>query len=380
MNLHLSGDDKFIDFIITDIERLGLATQNDFVAYVHSEDDFKFIKSAGVKKLVHQSEHWSRFFREDIKKYERVFIHFFDGILYDEVAAISAKTKVIWCFYGADGLLYFSESRFLQPLTKALVNKKNNERFGPLSVALTPLIYVNRFLFLRKRRRRMRTAFNRVNYFANFLEADFSLLKAETRSGFEHVEMTFGSLETLIPRDLQKNAFVNGDSILLGNSQTPTNNHLDVMEKIKPEKLGKREIYCPLSYGDQSYGDVVEREGQRRFGKNFISMRDFLSLQEYNIVLRKCGFVIMNQDRSQGGANSVISLFYGAKVFMSDRSPLFSFFKELGMSIFSVQHDLVTQEAFEPLPDDKRLLNRRIIEQYFGREAHEKRLLRALSI
>ena len=59
--------------------------------------------------------------------------------------------------------------------------------------------------------------------------------------------------------------FILGNNILLGNSSTETNNHLDVLFLLQNEGIIDRKLILPLSYGSDLYRQYVVAEGRKLF-------------------------------------------------------------------------------------------------------------------
>ena len=141
-----------------------------------------------------------------------------------------------------------------------------------------------------------------------------------------------------------------GIHILLGNSATPTNNHLDALEKLRPFAHENIKIYCPLSYGDASYGDFVERTGIAIFGTRFIALRDFMPFDKYLEFLSDIDIAIFNHNRQQGIGNITTLLGLGKTVYMNRMVTSFRTFQHLGIEIgdienFSVSHKYNSKNA-----------------------------------
>lgn len=204
---------------------------------------------------------------------------------------------------------------------------------------------------------------------ASMLEDELDALKdrfGQLRA-FHH-QLYYSSLEhsfNLEPGDMV------GPDILLGNSATLSNNHLDAFEFLRKLDIGDRRIVVPLSYGDQIYGDHIQRVGQSLFGSRFVPLRDFLPALEFSRVTRSCGIVIMDHLRQQANGNISIALLKGAKVFLQSSSLLSKFYKGLGATIYDIPNaDTFTgggaDEIFSPLSEAQRSNNRRIVENYWS--------------
>jgi hypothetical protein len=150
-------------------------------------------------------------------------------------------------------------------------------------------------------------------------------------------------------------------NILLGNSATPTNNHFDVLEKLRPFEKENIQIFCPLSYGDSKYGDLVEQAGKLIFGNKFNSLREFLSFDEYLKLLSSIDIAIFNHNRQQGVGNITTLLALGKKVFIKEEVTTWKLFTELGCDIFEIN-----QVNIEPMSEMAASKNRKIIQSFFS--------------
>jgi hypothetical protein len=161
-----------------------------------------------------------------------------------------------------------------------------------------------------------------------------------------------------------------GPHILLGNSATFTNNHIeaiDILEKIMVSE--KRKIIVPLNYGDPSYAEEICQIGKNQLGDPFVPLMDWLTLEEYNQKISQCGFVIMNHKRQQAFGNINTALYKGAKVFLRPENLLYKYYKSIGMKIFSVEDlEKLGENALQPLDTKTQKKNRAIISELMGRK------------
>ena len=61
-------------------------------------------------------------------------------------------------------------------------------------------------------------------------------------------------------------------------------------------------------------------------------------------------------------------MLFGSKVFMSERSPLYKNFLELGVSIHNLENELSQKELSTPLDTTQIDSNRQLISDYYSRE------------
>jgi dTDP-N-acetylfucosamine:lipid II N-acetylfucosaminyltransferase len=159
-------------------------------------------------------------------------------------------------------------------------------------------------------------------------------------------------------RQLKPHTEVN---ILLGNSATVSNNHLDAIEKLRPYAENNIRIYCPLSYGDSQYADQVEHTGKAVFGKKFIALRDFMPYGQYLELLDSIDIGIFNHDRQQGVGNIVALLGLGKKVYIRSNISSWGHLQSIGVEVFDS-----SQINIQPLQQPFIQSNIRRISDYYS--------------
>ncbi|MEL7834406.1 TDP-N-acetylfucosamine:lipid II N-acetylfucosaminyltransferase [Fodinibius sp. Rm-B-1B1-1] len=176
----------------------------------------------------------------------------------------------------------------------------------------------------------------------------------------QHIPFSYYPIDFIIS---DKDLRVQGKDILLGNSASATNNHLEAFELLSSINLGDRKIITPLSYGSEKYAKAIVDEGQKLFGDQFVPLNKFLPIDEYNRVISHCGIVIMNHYRPQAMGNIIAALYMGAKVFLNTTN-VYEYFKGLGCHIFLIDEDLTSQKKpFELLSSNQVMHNRAVLEE-----------------
>lgn len=104
--------------------------------------------------------------------------------------------------------------------------------------------------------------------------------------------------------------------IVIGNSSTNSNRHLELFEKIKHLDLTNVDLYCPLSYGEKEYRDRVIKQGYKLFGNHFHPLTDYMKYEEYMQFLCTCDVGIYNNNRQQALGNINRMLDFGKKVYL----------------------------------------------------------------
>ncbi len=152
----------------------------------------------------------------------------------------------------------------------------------------------------------------------------------------------------------------NGKLILLvGNSSSLTNNHIDALQKLKVFENDIERIICPLSYGGQkSYVKKVCKTGERLFGEKFIAMKDFMSVEDYFGIIGNVDIAIFNHNR-QEGLNNIYSLLNQKKtIYMNSTISSWSFFMRNNIQ---VKNFLDIENESLCKYDDRTLENNRIV-------------------
>ncbi|PAU94005.1 hypothetical protein CK503_10095 [Aliifodinibius salipaludis] len=177
-------------------------------------------------------------------------------------------------------------------------------------------------------------------------------------SSIQRIPFTYYPIEVIIKNEELR---ADGQNILLGNSSSATNNHLEALELLQNLDLGDRKVVAPLSYGSPKYAKEIIKEGKQLLPDHFSPLTNFLPIEEYNKVISGCGIVIMNHYRPQAMGNIIASLYLGAKVFLND-TDIYRYFKQLGCNIYLIEKDLTSSEETLVLLTQKQVReNRKIL-------------------
>lgn len=116
--------------------------------------------------------------------------------------------------------------------------------------------------------------------------------------------------------------------ILLGNSGSVTNRHIEAIDKIKScTNISK--IYCPLSYGgNKKYYQKVIAYGKEVFGDKFVPLVDFMQRDAYEDMLNSVDIGIFNYNRQEGLGNIWMLMFLGKTIYLNKDTSTGEFFDE----------------------------------------------------
>jgi len=154
-----------------------------------------------------------------------------------------------------------------------------------------------------------------------------------------------------------------GVNILLGNSADPSNNHIEILNELKCYAGENIKIYCPLSYGNQSYAEEVLYCGEALFGCKFIALREFMKFDEYAEFLSKIDIAIFNHNRQQAMGNITTLLGMGKKVYLRKEITTSNFLQSLCIAVFDTNSIELTK-----IDEDISINNMKIVRSYFSKE------------
>lgn len=154
--------------------------------------------------------------------------------------------------------------------------------------------------------------------------------------------------------------------IIIGNSATETNHHIEIMDRLKNIKDTTCEIHCPLAYGDEKYGDKVIDYGVKTFGKDmFFPLRKYMPLKKYFQYLSNMDVAIFNNDRQQAIGNIEYLMLLGKKVYLNPNTSMYEHYRKIGCYVYNAE-ELGKQTLMEIMeyPREKAENNRKKIIAY----------------
>ncbi len=353
--LNIIVDEKFIDNVIECHDIFSEKVYHDYVIVGQKNEAFKYIKR--FVNRVHQisNSEFSCYLKNN--KFDAVFLHSFFIIDPKLIINIPKQIKVFWFSWGYDLYSYlpkpFININLLGPETE-IIKKKTEQTIvwsKKLKSFIKDITFYNNY-----KNRCYYKAVSRIDYFSGVLDFEYSLMKKVPEFRAEKVTYTYNSIPVMNFADSGshwKGRDITKNNILIGNSADYSNNHLDILKYFKNIDIGYSVIYLPLSYsGELEYVDYVKSKYSERFGRNFVSMDTFIPYSEYTEIISSCSVAIFAHERQQAIGNICAAFRNGSKVFLSETNDVYKYYKDLGMTVFSLQHDFNQEELNTPLADE----------------------------
>lgn len=365
--LHISHDDKFIDYTIEKFYEIS-NFNHTFLIYTETEVlKLTHVKSKKVIFAKKNSEEIKKHIK-NIENFNLIFVHYLSDYVAQIIQRVCHKKKIFMIFYGSEifNMKEFYEST-LQSETKKLIKKINKKNFKFIELKKE----INRYIYSRKVEKIKKEVLSNVDYFCHWISQDYSLIKSKIKIDAKFLDFIHGSLDMIIsPESLRNSKNNDSEHILVGNSANESNNHLDILEKLYQCDNDGKKIYMPLSYSESSseYTKEVIKKGETLFANKYISIKKFLQKNEYYNLCLKCEFIFMNHYRSQAGAVNRFVLYFGKKLFMSEKSNMYKFYKQIGLIVFSIEKELVRNnpDIWKKLTKKQKEHNKLILEKKFG--------------
>ncbi|WP_355662375.1 TDP-N-acetylfucosamine:lipid II N-acetylfucosaminyltransferase [Halomonas salifodinae] len=212
-----------------------------------------------------------------------------------------------------------------------------------------------------------RFVISRIGHLITYIEGDIELARQWYGAKGTHHEclMYLSNVvdSSLIAEPLGRPKDDASLNILVGNSADPSNNHLEVLERLLPYKDENIKIYIPLSYGDQGHADKVIKLGKSWFGEKLVPVTDFMPYETYVEFLKSIDISVFNHRRQQAMGNTITLLGMGKTVFMRTDVSQWCFLRNLGLKVCNV-------EGFttELLDRERAMKNSAITRSYFSKD------------
>ncbi len=374
MILHIVDDEKFIDIAFRMFEEVHTG-QNECMV-LSETNELKYIKNTSCTVVDVKTTDIAKL-AASFKKYDAIILHSLNDSKMQIIKYLPKNITTVWIGFGYDyyDLIVKDHTDLFDVRTKELYVSKQDEKVFFRNDNYIIIRILKKIRGLIKRSVKKQNTLNRITFFAPVLNQEYNMVKNALTYDFkpQFLDWNYGTLEDDLIRGLE-NVSLNSSNILLGNSASYANNHLDAFDVLAKLDIRNRKIITPLSYGDPAYQDEISDEGSNLFGENFMPLIDFIPIDDYIGLISSCSVVIMNHIRQQALGNIIAMMYLGTTVFLKKENPVYKFFKDKDATVFSIEelennHDLINYR----LSQDEIEKNRVILRSNWSRAVAQKK-------
>ena len=347
--IHIIQDDKFVDSPLDTFEKDGRFENKCYIIVKSPDYQFKYIKRTEKISLLYTKS----MIKEVLQRnYDAIFFHTLQD--YHLFKYIPSDKIVIWWSWGYD---IYGEERFLniplfKPLTQHYLKKEDSSAIALLKKLIKKVFPC--VIDIRDGNRKR--ALKRIDYFQPVIHTEYLMMKELT--GFKAKEFYYPknhSFQSLIEQEPIKH---NGD-IIIGNSATYTNNHVDVWDKVNTFIPENANVIIPVNYGNKNYADYLSA-AIKSDEVNIKFLKDFLPKNDYFKLVDSCGYAVFGVLRQQAMGNIYRCLAKGIKLFLYRDSVPYKYLTDLGCIIFAIE-DIDDNSFKTPLSNEQAIHNQQCL-------------------
>jgi hypothetical protein len=364
--LHIASDEKFIDSANYIFEKAFPGCNLFVIPHSRFRNKLTYVKDLKNVELINFGNGLVRSLVKKAQNFDCIILHGFTEINCTVYLLSKEKNKFIGLLWGGElyGLL---EHNILGNLTNSIILEKPKKGLKSKFKELIRKIVYNKEITLVDATRK---AAADIRFLGVIHEEELNFFKQKQiiTNACKYIPFTYYPLEFIMKGNAD--SMIRGNDILIGNSASLTNNHLEAFQLLHKVGSGDRNIILPLSYGSGLYADYITEKGKEIFAEKLQPLRRFLPLEEYNRELERCGIVIMNHYRQQAIGNILAMIWLGSKVYLNKSNTFYHYLKRIGIIVFSIEEDLRedNRNALMNLSEDKILHNRALLSETIGEE------------
>ncbi|WP_018394783.1 TDP-N-acetylfucosamine:lipid II N-acetylfucosaminyltransferase [Bacillus sp. 37MA] len=338
-HLHIVNTDKFIEPFIRFINANFDIHEHQFLS-ITSAAKKNYIKECYKNVSMYNKVYRNWNILRDMYDFEHIYIHsLFDMrvvvILFFQPWLLK---KCYWIVWGGDLYAYREPKKTFKSKVKEFIKSK---------------------------------VIKNVGHVCTLVKSDYDLAKKIYNVKGKYLPAIYISEEknNAVLRVLETTTVKNSNTIkiIVGNSATKSNYHIEVFKLLEKFSTQNIEIYCPLSYGDASYAEEVITYGTTIFNEKFKPIVEFMNIDEYIEFLGTMDIGIFNNDRQQGLGNIYSLLHLGKKVYLREGTTMWNeIHNEKSLVVHTLDSiNLIDFEEFQEFSNEYRLKNKIIMDERY---------------
>ena len=356
--IHFFQDEKVVNDVIGSFEEV---FPDDNVFVILSKDGRANLVTKRLNTYFFPFKSRELFlFLKNITEYKEVIVHSMGYRMAQIVNRIN-HPNITWVVWGSD---------LFEPLLgskgyKLYLDKSSlyleRSKYEPLFIYKIHIIVKN-FIICKV----ITKAINKISNLATTTDSTFKLfLNYFPSCHIRKKEIFYYPIEKMLIDDAREK-YVSGMDVWINNAAHRNGNHVYIFDLIKA--YNNNNIHVPLSYGIVEYANYVSEKGYVLLGEKFKPMMNFIPRNEYYNKFLNSNSFIFGHLRSCAFGNVLIAIYLGGKVFLFKNNPLFIHFKDLGVTIFSIEDELTENNLYSKLSESERKRNRMIILEHYSTE------------
>lgn len=330
--LHVIQDNKFYESTLNTMEA-DKEVENKVVLFTNTRDySFKYIRDKiDLIKIIPLNRIWEcvSFLRKE--NYDVIYFHSVAISLWFLFPFIPKDKIVAWWGWGYEmygcpyGMRPLIEVNLYKDITKSLIYEEKASLLTRFKNCLL------KHFFTAMRAKGLR----RIDWFSPVVSYEMELMQGV--KGF--IAKEFYTPVTLKDDDYSVDEKKDSGNILIGNSSSHTNNHLDIWDKLGRLKITDRQIVLPLSYGEMDYKEKIKATMVSEKNE-IVFLESFLPKDEYFKLFNSFSYAIYGVMRQQASENIDYCLLHGIKLFFFKDSIMYKYYKKNGFIVYTIEDDL----------------------------------------
>ena len=324
MNLHIVPDNTFINAFYDNLAELDLLKANKVVVRTNHK------QLVSIKREIPFAPLYSRQFERivgDTIRYEKVFIHYFTPLLYKWIARHHFK-ELNWMVWGGD--LYN-----LPGLDHLCYEPLTLRRYVERDWSPATLLYKLKVQLLHASHKA--DAYRKVKNILTWMREEYKFaldnlpVKAAHKFFFYENQFPYAALDRF-RNPAQTEGRV---KLIIGNSGSPANNHMDVVEFLNDQGI-EADLVIPASYGDKRYIRFLKKNLIFKHG-NLEFIEQYMPFESYVEMISGADALVMNTVRPQGYGNILMMMYLNKPVYFNQKNSSLSELTEAGIEFRDIK-------------------------------------------
>lgn len=352
MILHLLPDEKFTDYAIAQFSAPEMESEFVLIPYNQMMEQVK------LKDRCRIVDYQSPEFKDlvaSLGNYTGIILHGMFCPNWQEylIKNVPSSVKLAWMFWGGE-IYGRPENKDIKyaPITRLALKVRSLLNPSKSKVKLQFVPY---------------GLYQRIDFCLTGELEEYEYAKAFlNHPTMQHIWYTYYDMNATLGS--LKSERCNGNNVIVGNSATVECNYFDVIPKLRRHLDKDQKVVLPLSYGSPWIMNAVRKYAKFWLGKHAWVLSDFMEREQYNRILQSCSTMIMAQYNPQAQGNILTGLWLGMRVYLSEKSIAYKFFKRLGFVVFSFESEF-KKYHYTPLTDDEFEQNRKVLTEWYSAES-----------